>query len=106
MTMDTEMDYQQRFAEAFAYHQAALRRVAETPPPAGQRFAPGARVHISDDLGPHMSHFPAGKLATVRYTYAHAYGATDKRSLTQYCLDIDGCKRELEGDDDDGMGEM
>jgi len=84
------MDYQQRFAEASAYHQASLRRVAETPPPAGQKFAPGERVKIAEDLGRHMSHFPAGKMATVRYTYAHAYGTTDERSLTQYCLDIDG----------------
>lgn len=84
------MDYQQRFSEASAYHQAALQRVAETPPPAGQKFKPGARVKIADNLGPHMSHFPSGKLATVRYTYAHAYRATDERSLSQYCLDIDG----------------
>lgn len=84
------MDYRQRHAEASAHYQAALRRVTETPPPAGQKFAPGARVKITDDLGPHMSHFPSGKQATVRYTYAHACGATDERSLTQYCLDIDG----------------
>ena len=84
------MDYQQRFAEASAYYQSALRRVAETPPPAGQKFKPGARVKIADNLGPHMSHFPAGKLATVQYTYAHDYGSTDERSLQQYSLDIDG----------------
>lgn len=84
------MDYQQRHAEASGYHQAALRRVAETPAPAGQKFAPGARVKIADNLGFHMSHFPAGKLATVQHTYAHAYGSTDARSLQQYYLDIDG----------------
>lgn len=83
------MDYEQRFAAASAHHQQALRRVAETPPPTGQKFAPGTRVKIADNLGPHMSHFPAGKLATVEYTYAHAYGTTDKRSLQQYSLDID-----------------
>lgn len=81
---------QQRFAEASAHYQAALRRVAETPAPIGQKFAPGTRVKIIEDLGPHMRHFPAGKLATVKYTYAHAYGRTDARSLQQYSLDIDG----------------
>lgn len=84
------MDHEQRFAAASARYQAALRRVAETPPPAGQKFAPGARVKIAYDLGNHMSHFPAGRLATVKYTYAHAYGKTDARSLQQYSLDIDG----------------
>lgn len=84
------MDYQQRHEVASAYYQAALRRVAETPPPAGQKFAPGERVRIAESLGPHMIHFPAGKLATVQYTYAHAYGSTDARSLQQYSLDIDG----------------
>lgn len=86
----SEMDYQQRFAEACAYYQTALRRVTETPPPHGQKFAPGARVKIADDLGPSMPHFPSGKLATVQYTYAHAYATTDKRSIRLYCLDIDG----------------
>ena len=84
------MEYELRFAAASARYQQALRRVAETPPPAGQKFAPGARVKIADNLGPHMSHFPAGKLATVQYTYAHAYESTDTRSLQQYSLDIDG----------------
>ena len=83
------MDYQQRFEDASAYYKDAMRRVAETQPPIGQKFAPGARVKISDNLGQHMSHFPSGKMATVRYTYAHAFGRTDTRSLQQYCLDID-----------------
>ena len=33
-----------------------------------------------------MSHFRSGVLATVKYTYAHAYGGDD---VTSYCLDID-----------------
>ena len=70
-------------------HQAALRCAAETPPPAGQKFAPGARVMIADNLGHHMSHFPAGKLATVLHTYAHAYGSTDQQSLRLYSLYVD-----------------
>lgn len=72
-----------------SYYQAALRCVAETPPPAGQKFAPGARVMIADNLGHHMSHFPAGKLATVLHTYAHAYGSTDQQSLRLYSLYVD-----------------
>ena len=84
------MDYKQRLQEASAYHQAALRRVAETPAPASQKFAPGARVKIADDLGPSMSHFPAGRLATVKYTYAHVYGSQYARHILMYSLDIDG----------------
>jgi hypothetical protein len=84
------MEYQQRHVEASAYYQAGLRRVNETPPPAGQKFPLGARVKIANDLGPHMRHFPSGKLATVQYTYAHAYGSTDTRSHQQYRIDIDG----------------
>jgi hypothetical protein len=33
-----------------------------------------------------MSHFQGGVNATVKYTYAHAYGGDDVKS---YCLDID-----------------
>lgn len=85
-----DMDNEKRHAEASAYYQAALRRVEETPPPDGQKFKQGDRVRITDNLGVHMSHFPAGKLATVQYTYANAYGTTDTRSLQQYSLDVDG----------------
>lgn len=81
------MDYQQRLNQASAYYEAALRRVSETPPPEGPRFKPGARVKIAENIGPF---FFGGKTATVKYTYAHAYGSTDERSPQQYCLDIDG----------------
>ena len=81
------MDYEQRFAEASAYYAAGLRRVATDPTPHGQKYAPGTRVRIADDLGPCMSHFPSGMMATVRYVYAHAYGGND---VTSYCLDVDG----------------
>lgn len=54
------------------------------------KFNPGDRVKISDNLGHYMAHFPFGKLATVKYTYAQAYGSTDARSMQQYCLDVDG----------------
>ena len=81
------MNYEQRFAEASAYYATALRRVATDPAPDGQKYAVGTRVRIADDLGPCMSHFPSGMMATVMYTYAHAYGGTD---VTSYCLDVDG----------------
>ena len=59
----------------------------ETPEPPGQKFPIGARVKIADDLGQCMAHFPKGKHATVKYTYAHAYGGNDVKS---YSLDVDG----------------
>lgn len=84
------MNYEQRYAEASAHYQAAMRRVAETSPPVGQKFLPDTRVYIDDDLGPRMSHFPAGKLATVKYTYEHAYGSPSAYGEHQYHLDVDG----------------
>lgn len=77
------MKYLQRFAEATVHHQAALQTVANTPPPIGQKFEPGARVKIADDLGFGMDHFPAGKL-----TKACCHGCIDWRvvqSTSQYC---------------------
>jgi len=69
-------------------YQEALDKVASTPMPDGQKFPIEARVRVSDDLGPDMSHFSGkGKNATVQYTYAHAYGGSDAKS---YSLIIDG----------------
>ena len=81
------MNHEQRLAEARAYNAAGLRRVTTASMPDGQKYAPGTRVRIAADLGPHMWHFPSGMMATVRYTYAHAYGGTD---VDSYCLDVDG----------------
>jgi hypothetical protein len=81
------MDYETRSAQAKAMHETGLGRVKNNPEPAGQKFPCGSRVHIADDLGPHMSHFESGMDATVKYVYAHAYGGDD---VTSYCLDIDG----------------
>lgn len=53
----------------------------------GQKFPPGARVRIAESLRTSMKHFPKGVLATVLYTYAHAYGGSDVKS---YCLNVDG----------------
>jgi hypothetical protein len=80
----------QHHQDALSYYQRARQRVKDTPPPEGQKFKPGTRVKIAKNLGPHMSHFPCDKMATVLYTYAHAYQSDDERSLKQYCLDIDG----------------
>lgn len=63
-----------------------MSRVATDPEPNGQKFPVGSRVKIKD-LGPGMSNFPSGLLATVNYTYAHAYGGSD---VTSYSLDVDG----------------
>jgi len=80
------MTYEQRAAQAQGIYQQGLRRVKTTAPPSNQKFAPGSRVRIADKLNPSMSHFSAGKNATVKYTHAHAYGGD---SVDSYCLDID-----------------
>jgi hypothetical protein len=64
-----------------------MEQMKSRPVPNKQKFQPGARVRIADDLGPAMSHFPAGRTAVVRYTYAHAFGGANVKS---YCLDVDG----------------
>ena len=81
-----------RLAEAQTYHAACMERLKTRPVPAGQKFQPGDRVHIAEDLGPTMAHFPAGRDATVRYTHAHAFGpeSGEQHGLNDYCLDIDG----------------
>lgn len=80
--------YKERLADAQRIYAEGLRRVATLPMPEGQKFAPGTRVRIADDLGEHMRHFHgAGKLATVEYTHAHAYGG---KSVDSYSLNVDG----------------
>lgn len=71
---------------------SGINRIAQTPktPATVNKFNPGDRVKIADSLGNHMAHFPFGKLATVKYTYAQSYGSKDDRSMQQYCLDVDG----------------
>jgi hypothetical protein len=81
------LEQQNRMAEAAAYTRLGEQRVKSTPPPTGQKFAPGTLVRIADDLGDSMRHFPSGKYAIVLYTYAHAYGGDDVKS---YCLDVQG----------------
>lgn len=78
--------YEERKTLAAAHHEQGLANVKTNPVPLGQKFQPGQRVRIADDLGSSMAHFPSGKLATVRYTYAHAYGGCDVKS---YCVDVD-----------------
>lgn len=68
-------------------HSNGQHRVRTTKVPKGQKFPIGARVKIAKNLGSSMRHFPSGVGATVRYTYAHAYGGDDVKS---YCLDVDG----------------
>ena len=76
-----------RLEQAKSIHAAGMGRVANEPEPDGQLFPCGSRVRIADDLGEFMSHFESGKNATVKYTYAHAFGGGNVKS---YCLDIDG----------------
>jgi len=78
-----------RLAEAKAYTAACMERMKSRPEPKGQKFPAGTRVRIADDLGSAMDHFPSGRNATVKYTYAHAYGPCE-RGVKSYCLDIDG----------------
>lgn len=79
--------YEERESDARIIYNEGLRRVRESPVPAAQKFPPGTRVKIDDVLPGYMDHFPKGKLATVQYTYAHAYGGDYVKS---YSLDIDG----------------
>ncbi len=68
-------------------YERGLKQVRDTPEPKGQKFPAGARVKIADDLGETMVGFVSGKMATVEYTYAHAFGGDDVKS---YSLNIDG----------------
>jgi len=79
--------YKERADQANSIYQQGIENVKNKPVPKGQKFQPGTRVKIIDDLGTSMSHFPSGKEATVKYTYAHAYGGDNVKN---YCLDIDG----------------
>lgn len=81
--MSDESYYARRAKEIYA---AGLKRVATTPEPKGQKFPNGSRVRVGK-MPTHMAHFRGECNATVRYTYAHAYGGSDVKS---YCLDIDG----------------
>lgn len=81
------MRYEERLAEATAYHAKSLLNVNNNPEPVNQKYHVGERVWISRELPKWMCHFTKGKWATVVYTYAHAYGGDD---VENYCLDIDG----------------
>lgn len=81
------MNTQVTNSDAEAIYRAGMRRVKTSPEPVGQKYPIGTRVKIDDHLDPSMAHFPAGKNATVCYTYAHAFGGTN---VKDYCLDVDG----------------
>ena len=80
------MDYETKLAQAQGVYAAGLKKVATTSEPEGQKFPNGSRVRIGK-MPSYMSHFQGECDATVKYTYAHAYGGSDVKS---YCLDIDG----------------
>ena len=81
------LSYKERVAQANAFYRRGLSNVENKPMPKGQKYPPGTRVRIAEDLGSSMSHFPSGKLATIEYTYAHAYGGDDVKC---YSLNVDG----------------
>lgn len=47
-----------------------------------QKFNKGDKVKVSDDLGPHMSHFQGGMEAIVIGSYKDKYGGSDTESYT------------------------
>lgn len=63
----------QRYARAQETFKQGKERVETSPPPDGQKFAPGTFVWIDKNLGPSMSDFKCGCPARVEYTYSHAY---------------------------------
>ena len=80
-------NYEEYAAQARAIYQQGLENVKNKPVPVGQKYPPGTRVKITNNLGHSMRHFYGGKEATVMYTYAHAYW---ENNVKDYCLDIDG----------------
>lgn len=75
------LSHKQKLAQAQAFTTAGLARVENHPKPNGQIFTRGTRVIIGH------GEWHSGRLATVQYSYAHAYGGNDVKN---YCLDIDG----------------
>lgn len=64
----------ERLAQACAVYDEDMKRMKTKPVPPGQKFQPGTRVRIADDLGPYFECFPSGQEAKVLYTYEHAFG--------------------------------
>ena len=80
------LSYKERLREAKSIYKQGLKNVKNNPVPKEQKYLPGERVRIKYNLDGAMSHFPGGRLATVKYTYAQAYWGNDVKS---YCLDVD-----------------
>ena len=80
------LNYKERLNAAESIYKQGLKNVKNNPVPKEQKYLPGERVRIKSNLGSTMSHFPSGRLATVKYTYAQAYWGNDVKS---YCLDVD-----------------
>jgi hypothetical protein len=81
------MEYSEWESIANSTYAQGLANVKNNPEPIGQKFPVGSRVKISNKLGLGMGYFPAGRLATVEYTYAHAYGGGNNKD---YSLIVDG----------------
>ena len=79
------MTEKEKLHQAKSIYQAGLKLVQTTPEPAGQKFPIGTRVRITKDGGDFR-----GRMATVKYTYAHAYPGFNHNNVKDYCLDIEG----------------
>ena len=73
------MTHEEKYDQARARFQTAQEKVRATPPPVSQKFPPGSRVRIS----PESDWYP-GELATVEYTYGHAYGGDNVRDYSLF----------------------
>lgn len=58
--------------------------------PYKQKFHKGDLVQVASDLGPSMSHFPAGVRAIVLGSYNDQFGGGDKHSKTSFSLYLEG----------------
>jgi hypothetical protein len=84
------MNNAERWAFANAMYRERLKRVKNTPEPAGQKFPIGGFVRIADDLGECMDHFRKSTYAMVEHTYDHAYGCGDVESYSLLVRNADG----------------
>jgi len=55
-----------------------------------QKFFRGHRVRIADNLGPAMTHFPAGLEAIVVHSYSDAYGGNNHHDYNLLVHEPDG----------------
>ena len=74
--------YAQRLSDAIAINNKPMATIDNSK----QKFPIGAKVHITKNMPPEMSHFQSDKNATVLYTYAQKFWGNN---FTSYALEID-----------------